>query len=313
MAFWKCAWITMGSAAAGYLFTRSIYDEKYSFTELLKSYKNENNTPFLTSIHSKSLYENGLTLAELRPANSIDFDNQISTTYFDRLPREKWVKNWDEREPINLIENGTNLNEDQKQEMLAKFTPKATRNIFLIRHGQYQMDSKPKILTPLGREQATLLGKRLAESKFKFDKLTMSTMPRAMETAELILAELPPIPSTTDTILEEGAPYPPEPPNAFSAKYKYFSEGSRIEAAFRKYIHRASVKQTKNSFEIIVCHANVIRYFVCRALQFPPEGWLRMSLGNCSITWIIITPSGHVHLRLLGDIGHLPSDKVSFS
>lgn len=50
----------------------------------------------------------------------------------------------------------------------------------------------------------------------------MSTMPRAMETAELILAELPPIPSTTDTILEEGAPYPPEPPNAFSAKYKVY-------------------------------------------------------------------------------------------
>lgn len=86
----------MGSAAAGYLFTRSIYDEKYSFTELLKSYKNENDIPFLTSIHSKSLYENGLTLAELRPANSNDSDNQISTTYFDRLPREKWVKNWDE-------------------------------------------------------------------------------------------------------------------------------------------------------------------------------------------------------------------------
>ena len=45
----------------------------------------------------------------------------------------------------------------------------------------------------------------------------------------------------------------------------------RIEAAFRKYFHRAESSQKEDSYEIIVCHANVIRYFVCRALQFPPE------------------------------------------
>eukprot|EP00558_Chaetoceros_sp_UNC1202_P007063 CAMPEP_0197243728 /NCGR_PEP_ID=MMETSP1429-20130617/9082_1 /TAXON_ID=49237 /ORGANISM="Chaetoceros sp., Strain UNC1202" /LENGTH=392 /DNA_ID=CAMNT_0042703993 /DNA_START=183 /DNA_END=1358 /DNA_ORIENTATION=- len=28
-----------------------------------------------------------------------------------------------------------------------------------------------------------------------------------------------------------------------------------------------------HEFEIIVCHANVIRYFLCRALQIPPEAW----------------------------------------
>ena len=30
------------------------------------------------------------------------------------------------------------------------------------------------------------------------------------------------------------------------------------------------------------------RYFVCRALQFPPEAWLRISLKHASITWITI-------------------------
>ena len=33
---------------------------------------------------------------------------------------------------------------------------------------------------------------------------------------------------------------------------------------------------------------NVCRYFVCRALQFPPEAWLRISLKHASITWITI-------------------------
>lgn len=45
---------------------------------------------------------------------------------------------------------------------------------------------------------------------------------------------------------------------------QYHEDGARIEAAFRHYIHRADPKQTEDSYEIIVCHANVIRYFVCR-------------------------------------------------
>lgn len=49
-----------------------------------------------------------------------------------------------------------------------------------------------------------------------------------------------------------------------------------------------------------------------RALQFPPEGWLRMSIGNCGVTWLTIRPSGNVSLRGLGDTGHLPPDHVTF-
>lgn len=45
---------------------------------------------------------------------------------------------------------------------------------------------------------------------------------------------------------------------------QYHEDGARIEAAFRHYIHRAHPKQKEDSYEIIVCHANVIRYFVCR-------------------------------------------------
>ena len=45
---------------------------------------------------------------------------------------------------------------------------------------------------------------------------------------------------------------------------QFYQDGPRIEAAFRKYFHRADVDQTKDSYEIVVCHANVIRYFVCR-------------------------------------------------
>ena len=51
--------------------------------------------------------------------------------------------------------------------------------------------------------------------------------------------------------------------------------------------------------------------FHFRALQFPPEAWLRMSLYNSSITYLVVRPSGRVHIKCLGDGGHIPADKLT--
>lgn len=72
--------------------------------------------------------------------------------------------------------------------------------------------------------------------------------------------------------------------NLFTVLQQYHEDGARIEAAFRRYIHRADPKQKEDSYEIIVCHANVIRYFVCRfvaeAVQLEPEfGFAAFSFG----------------------------------
>ena len=96
----------------------------------------------------------------------------------------------------------------------------------------------------------------------------------------------------------------------------------RIEAAFEKYFHRADYDESKkdaedetehHEVEIIVCHANVIRYFLCRALQLPPEAWLRYCPFNCSLTYFTIRPTGTVSCRMVGDIGHLPYELSTFS
>ncbi|CAD5217964.1 unnamed protein product [Bursaphelenchus xylophilus] len=234
------------------------------------------------------------------------------------FPRQQWDSNWDQRDPMSMVNKEKYLAADpeKRKEMLEEHKPKATRNIFLIRHGQYHLDSEKRNLTPLGQEQAQLLGERLAKTNIKYDVCVMSTMNRATETALLMLEKMDPtIPKESDSLLEEGAPYPPEPPLSSwkPSQKKFYTEGARIEAAFRKYIHRASPRQKHDSYELIVCHANVIRYFVCRALQFPREGWLRLSLGNSSITWMVLRPNGAVSIRGLGDFGHLPHDKVSFT
>ncbi|CAF0717282.1 unnamed protein product [Brachionus calyciflorus] len=248
-------------------------------------------------------------------------------------PSVKWDHNWDRRHPESLTKPnrrssvGQNL-VDQKNENsekkttddfeIGKKSSKASRHLFLIRHGQYEINAKDKdlmVLTPLGREQAELTGIRLSEltQNFKFNKIHHSTMIRAIETADIIRTKLPKdIPVHVDPLLCEGAPIPPEPPvGHWKPEFYFFQDGSRIEAAFRKYFFRAPPEQLEDSYELVVCHANVIRYFFCRALQFPAEAWLRFGLNHGSITHIVIRPDGRVACKFLGESGYMPITKTS--
>uniref|UniRef100_G3V9N1 Serine/threonine-protein phosphatase PGAM5, mitochondrial n=1 Tax=Rattus norvegicus TaxID=10116 RepID=G3V9N1_RAT len=243
-----------------------------------------------------------------------------------------WDSNWDRghktrhtfiirREPLSLInlkKRNVESGEDELASRLDHYKAKATRHIFLIRHSQYNVDGsmeKDRTLTPLGREQAELTGIRLASLGLKFNKIVHSSMTRAVETTDIISKHLPGVCRVSTDLLREGAPIEPDPPVSHwkPEAVQYYEDGARIEAAFRNYIHRADAKQEEDSYEIFICHANVIRYIVCRALQFPPEGWLRLSLNNGSITHLVIRPNGRVALRTLGDTGFMPPDKITRS
>lgn len=219
-----------------------------------------------------------------------------------------WDYNWDRRNPESGKEEGEGVPPK----------PTATRHLILIRHGQYEhwhSEQEKKVLTELGRQQATATGQRLKELETTYSAIHHSTMPRAVETAQLVSQCLPEVPMHSCDLLREGAPIVPEPPvhHWRPEKHEFFCDGPRIEAAFRKYFHRAPPTQEKNSTEVVVCHANVIRYFVCRALQLPPEAWLRISLGNGSITKIAIRPNGRVSLKTLGNTGHFPPKLLTFN
>jgi len=181
-------------------------------------------------------------------------------------------------------------------------------------------------------------------------RLVKSTMTRATETANIILKQLPvEIDQSSCDLIREGAPCIPEPPledllqelkyRMPNGLYKYtdkleegdllkyrervkswtpdpcdfFQEGARIEAGFRKYFHRAEPSQEETSVDILVCHGNVIRYCVCRALQLDPQAWLRMAVHNGSITVLVIKPSGRVSLLELGGAGHFDSEMLTFN
>ena len=73
---------------------------------------------------------------------------------------------------------------------------------------------------------------------------------------------------------------------------------------FKKCIKLSILLLSKTKFILAMCG-------VYRVLQFPPEGWLRMSIGHCGITWVTIRPNGRVSVRSMGDTGHLPADQLS--
>jgi len=197
-------------------------------------------------------------------------------------------------------------------------TVTASRHLFLVRHGQYYNNRKlerERCLTSLGREQLRLTGERLKELGISYSKLVASTMQRAQESAKIILKCLgnQDLPFESDRLLEEGAPAVPEPPLPHwrPDERKFQSDGARIEAAFLKYFRRPDTAMRQDANELIVCHANVIRYFICRALEVPPQAWLRMWLNHGSITWLTIKPSGRVVLNAMGASGYMPPSRLT--
>lgn len=248
---------------------------------------------------------------DCRPLTVYDNDAVLIPT----LKKKKWDDNWD----LLGIDSTTTLSEKDRESESETPKPTATRHIILVRHGQYVQDSsgddKLRILTDIGRQQATLTGERLEILGMQFDKIVASTMTRAQETCNLMKIAYPDIEKDNCSLLREGAPYPVEPMSTVwkPDERQFYEDNPRIEAAFRKYIRRADPKQEKDSYELLVCHGNVIRYFVCRALQLPPEGWLRMAVANCGFTWLAIRPNGRVSLRAFGDVGHLPPELITYN
>lgn len=195
------------------------------------------------------------------------------------------------------------------------------RQILLIRHGQYENEGSGhpdavRTLTKTGQAQARETGrylrKYLRDSSLaptqEIAAIHVSSMTRAKQTANLILegmgdAALKHVQPLYSDSLREIFPCDPQPTYAKKAKA---NDERTIEEAFTKYFHRP--RGSAPSVELMVGHGNVTRYFLCRALQIPPEAWLRFSLPHCSVTSITVTGRGRVSVQQVGSIGHLPAD-----
>lgn len=187
------------------------------------------------------------------------------------------------------------------------------RIIYMVRHGQAEPHdlSPDSPLTPLGKQQAQLVGQRLLQSPIH--TIYYSSLRRAAETANIIATEFPNVPSHSSKLLWEcpwrvmanaieqvsaRAVSHPLDPQTLDPQIQ------RLDQAFKH--HFTPTETDDDRHELLVCHGNVIRYFVCKALQISFTTFQHMEICNCSLSIVSIANTGRSILIAYNDVGHLP-------
>lgn len=185
----------------------------------------------------------------------------------------------------------------------------ATRTIVLVRHGYYLPDpaADAKLgphLAPIGVAQVHLVGARLAGLPTRFDAMLVSPVQRARDTAAIIAGDFP---GRHFEVVDDLAECTPPTRRAeIMAKEKPADLAAckrQLDRLFARYFTPA---KGRPQTELLVCHGNVIRNMVVRALGVDSKAWLEMSVGNASITRILVEADGRFKVISVGDVGHLP-------
>jgi serine/threonine-protein phosphatase PGAM5 len=186
------------------------------------------------------------------------------------------------------------------------------RTIVVVRHGNYIPDANDSSpgpgLSPLGVAQAKLAAARLAGMPGAFDAIYASPMTRAQETAKVIAAELG-MKIETLPDLEECTPATRRKEVTEREKPEEMAAcAAKLDALFAKRFVPAAGSERR---ELMVCHGNVTRYLVTRALGVDTTSWLEMSIGHASLTEIRVEPDGRFKVISVGDTGHIPPNLLT--
>jgi serine/threonine-protein phosphatase PGAM5 len=188
--------------------------------------------------------------------------------------------------------------------------PSGVHYLYLVRHGAYDPvdsldDRVANGLNALGHQQARLIGGRLARLPVRMASLVTSDLTRARQTAADI-GEVLAMEPKQDSLLRECTPV------SERADYmRNHSPGdiaaceSQLKAAWAKY---ARPSPDADSRDVLVCHGNVIRWFVTRALGADSRLWSSMDIANGSLTVIAVRSDSTTRLVTFSDVGHLPVD-----
>ena len=176
------------------------------------------------------------------------------------------------------------------------------RRLIFVRHGQYD-EISTGALTPLGRKQAARTA--VALRKLEVKAIWSSTLLRAQETASIVAAKQPRARVRRSRLLCEVVPT--KLPRKLARRF-YVPTGNverdraRADRAYTTLFRATRDERT----EIVVCHGNLIRYLVCRALGIQPKLWMRLDSTHCGLTEFRVLPKGTVRVVRYNDVGHLP-------
>jgi serine/threonine-protein phosphatase PGAM5 len=193
---------------------------------------------------------------------------------------------------------------------------KGVHYLYLVRHGIYDRDTTAiddrisNGLNSLGHEQAKLLGARLAGLPIKMTHLVSSEFLRAAQTADDIALFIKLTP-TRDGSLNECTPTSSnarimagEKPAEVAA-----CDSARVASWNRWFVPTPD----RDTYDVLVCHGNVIRWTLMRTVGADTKSWLSSDVGNCSLTIVAVRPDGSLRLVMYSDVGHIPWEKQTWS
>jgi broad specificity phosphatase PhoE len=180
------------------------------------------------------------------------------------------------------------------------------RTLYLARHGEAS-----GALTAAGREQARLLGQRLARKQV--DGVFHSPVQRAAETTALVSAAMPDVPVTVSPLVGDYLPYAPTAAElapefvpvalAHVADYTTLQHetgpglADRALAEFTAPVPRA---------DVLITHSQIVTWFVRAALGAPAARWLGVNAANAALTVIQYRQGWPPNLVVFNDQSHLP-------
>ena len=185
----------------------------------------------------------------------------------------------------------------------------------MIRHGQYAVDAVVDDglgggLTELGIRQAERTAQRF--SSVPVDVIVHSGLRRARETAEIIAGRLPGVELCESALLRECIPCIPvgyESVFAALSPEQLERNAQQVRAAFDTHF---TSSPDADRHDLLVCHGNIIRYFMLRVLGAPVELWANADTYNCGVGEVWVKADGRTILISHNDCGHLPTELRTF-
>lgn len=186
------------------------------------------------------------------------------------------------------------------------------RTVWLLRHGQESPDRPRPLgghLTELGRQQAELTAQRMAD--YPITRIVASSLHRAAETAQIVAAHHPGLAIEHSEELWECTPAIPPHLAAYLSDVTpevVAVNRARLDRAYQRYF----VDDTTPGMTLLVCHGNVIRYLLCRALDLPGEEFARFDIFNCGLCRVDWKTVLGQQVTGLNDAGHLPLEMQTY-
>jgi broad specificity phosphatase PhoE len=194
-------------------------------------------------------------------------------------------------------------------------TATATRYLYLARHGEALPDESG--LTQAGRQQATLLGRRLQD--IPFAAVHHGPLPRAAETARLIHDQLRNVPLLVSDVAGDYVPYVPPrnelPPESADYYLRFLADATDDERKQGAVLALQALDQftgpvdgEADRHELVVTHNFLVAWLVRDAMHAPKWRWLGLNHGNAALTVIRYAPGRAASVLVSNDMRYLPAE-----